>query len=95
MDVIEKIKKIDLNLTKNYIDLNNKFPENSKYFSDSIKNELSTKYYFNILKSINSYDKRIKYINYKFLIVKKNIEIVHVNFVVQLYVSKRNIHIKQ
>ena len=95
MDVIEKIKKIDLNLTKNYIDLNNKFPENSKYFSDSIKNELSTKYYFNILKSINSYDKRIKYINYKFLIVKKNIEIVNVNFVVQLYVSKRNIHIKQ
>lgn len=71
MDVVEKIKKIYLNLTKNYIDLNNKFPENSKYFSDSIKKELSTKYYFNILKNINSYDKESNVEIMNALIVKK------------------------
>ena len=57
MDSIKNIKKIDLNLSKKYIDLNNKFPENSKNFLGSIKKILNSRYYFNILKNINSYDK--------------------------------------
>ena len=46
-----------MNLTKKYIDLNNKFPENSKNFLGSIKKVFNNRYYFNILKNINSYDR--------------------------------------
>ena len=56
MNNITKIEKISLKLTKNYIDLYNQFRESSKNFIVTIKKVINYRYYYNILKNINSYD---------------------------------------
>ena len=54
MTIINQKDNITLNLTKYIIDF--KFDKTSSIFIDSLFRLINLKYYFNILKNINSYD---------------------------------------